>query len=96
MKPERIQDRLLESPDWAVLPATLERSWPCRDFLEAARLARVAESVLAGHAVSKEVVITETGVTVRLVAEGPVATDPLFEARDEVETAVSHRGGSTC
>ena len=95
MKPERMQDRLLESPEWTALPATLERRWPCRDFLEAARLARVAESVLAEHAVGKEVTVAATGVTVRLAAAGPVATDALFEARDEVETAVSHRGGAT-
>lgn len=96
MKPERIQDRLLEKPEWSALPATLERRWPCDDFLAAARLARVAESVLVDHSVGKEVTIGEAEVKVRLFSAGPVATEALLLARDQVEVAVSVGGGPRC
>ena len=44
MKPERIQDRWSEKPEWTERPAALERRWPCEDFLQAAGLARLAHT----------------------------------------------------
>lgn len=88
MKPERIQERLLETPEWTPEPAKIERRWPCHGFLEATRLARLAERELVDSPVRKEIVLNDTAVHVRLGLTSSIAADALFEARDRLDAAL--------
>lgn len=87
MKPERIQERLLEKPEWSPVPVALERRWVCKGFLEATRLARVAERTLVDSPVGKEITLSDQEVRVRLFLEEPVAAEALFETRDRLDAA---------
>lgn len=88
MKPERIQDRWTEKPEWIERPAGLERRWPCEDFVHAARLARVAHQALVDSPVLKEVMASDSELVVRLALEDP-ASEALFHTRDRLEGAVA-------
>ena len=91
MKPERIQDRWSEKPEWTERPAALERRWPCEDFLQAAGLARLAFKALVDSPVRKQITASDSGVVVHLALEDP-ASEALFQARDRLDGAVAKAG----
>lgn len=92
MKPDRIQDRLVEKPAWRVMPATVTRHFLCKGFLEATQLARLIHQTLIDSPVDKEVITCREGVVVSLVLEGPETAEALFEARDQLDAAVDAAG----
>ena len=91
MKPERIQDRWSEKPEWTARPASLERRWPCEDFVYAARLARLAHQTLVDSPVLKRVSSSDSEVVVHLAFEGS-SDETLFQARDSLDRAVAEAG----
>lgn len=91
MKPERIQDRWSEKPEWTERPAAIERRWPCEDFIHAARLARVAHQALVDSPVRKRVSASDSEMVVLLAFEES-ASEALFQARDRLDVAVVRAG----
>ncbi len=93
MKPERIQERLLEKPEWTPMPLALERRWACKGFLEATRFARLAERILVDSPVAKEITLSDRELRVRLFLEESVAAEAIFEARDRLDAVTSVQEG---